>query len=139
MLTRGMQDVYNPLLFGLNPSLSLALCLSVREQNPHILTHPLFCPIQAGEAMICHTQSFTSQLHKHLSSQETSLNTRMSQISLMDWFHCHENQEHSLQSSWTIHLNWTDWMSVVFSISTDWWILFYFFPFPWAQDYLNKK
>lgn len=82
MLTGGMEDVYNPLLFGLNPSLSLTLSICKRTESSHPRTssrspHPGW----EKQRDLCHTQSFDSQLYKHLSSQETSLNTLMSLVS----------------------------------------------------------
>lgn len=77
MLTGGMEDVYNPLLFGLNPSLSLSLPLSIckrtESSHPHtssLLPHP---GRRRRRSDLCHTQSYTSRLHNHLSSRETSL------------------------------------------------------------------
>ena len=48
MLTGGMEDVYNPLLFGLNPSLSLfslSLCLSLGGQTEASPPHTVLCTL----------------------------------------------------------------------------------------------
>lgn len=87
MLTGGMEDVYNPLLFGLNPSLSGALCQSVKGQGPHIFTHLSSASSDLKSTNLCHTQSFTSQLHKHPNSQEPSLKALMSLVSqIFPWW-----------------------------------------------------
>lgn len=123
MLTEGMEDVYNPLLFGLNPSLCLSLCLSGRGQRPQILTHSLLCLIQVGKAQITFTQSLLPAFHKHLRSQETSINALMCLVSQIfpDGVNSLvriKNILSKLSSDPSYHLE-TDLLSVICNIFTD--------------------
>ncbi len=67
---------------SLSLSLSLFLFRSVRGRRHHIPTHSLLCLIQGGKkAQIFVSHSHLQAFHKHLSSQETSLNALMSLVS----------------------------------------------------------
>lgn len=120
MLTGGMEDVYNPLLFGLNPSLCLILRLSVKRQGPHILTHLGSASSRAEKAAISVSllpagSTNISAPRKHLSTRQRLWCLR---FSLMEWFHCYENQEYPLQAlKWSI-LSSRDRLSVVVSVFT---------------------
>lgn len=85
MLTGGMEDVYNPLLFGLNPSLSGALCQSGKGQGPLHIHTSLFCLIRLEKHQsLSHTVFYQPASQ---TSQEPSLKALMSLVSqIFPWW-----------------------------------------------------